>query len=244
MSLIAESSSDESDKVIVRTTRSKAKAESSPQRVLRSKSITPEVSPRKVISRRRIVSPRKTVDRELVGTFSSICLSPKNKLAILHEKQQQSPPGRACAEQSTNLTALFNRTYEKIVNSTVSNNTATFSNKSMVLDASQGIVVYKPKAIQSDVAADARVRITSKDLELTNVSKARHLNSFQKFDYQIHPNSTVLFFPSDSEDDEPLATQTTTTNTDGDLSFDEDDPILTFKPRTTGRLNVMEYRYH
>lgn len=242
MSLIAESSSDESDKVIVRNTRSKAKSTQSPQRVLRSKSITPEVSPRKLTSRRRIASPRKTVDRELVGTFNSICLSPTKKLPNRHLKQL--PPRRASTEQNANLTALFSKTNEKIANSTISNNTTTFSNKSMVLDASQGIAVFKPKAIQSEVAPDARVRITSKDLELANVSKARHLKSFQKFDYLIHPNSTVLFFPSDSEDDEPLATQTTTTNTDGDLSFDEDDPILTFKPRSTGRLNVMEYRYH
>lgn len=247
-SLIAESSSDESDQVF-RVTRSKTKA--SPKRELRSKSssrssVTPEISPRKQSPRKKVISPRKTVDRELVGNFNAICLSPRKKPVNLpQQRQQRTPPSQARVDQASNLTELFSRANEKIANSTtVGFNTTTFSNRSMIPDPTQGIVVFKPQTIQSEAGADARIRITTKDLELTKVTKTRHLESFQKFSHMIHPNSSVLFFPSDSEDDEPLATQTTTTNTDGDLSYDDDDPILTFKPRSTGRLNVMEYRYH
>ncbi|XP_065072502.1 uncharacterized protein LOC135696890 isoform X2 [Ochlerotatus camptorhynchus] len=249
MSYIAESSSDESDQVFsTRLTRSKAKA--SPKRELRSKSssrssITPEASPRKLWPRNKVISPGKTVDRELVGNFKSICLSPRKKLMNFQPERQHPPRREASVEQTSDLTALFSSANDKISNSTtVGNNTTSFINRSMIPDVAQGIVVYQPKTIQSEAAADAKIRITTKDLELTKVAKARHLDSFQKFDHLIHPNSSVLFFPSDSEDDEPLATLTTTTNSDGDLSFDDDDPILTFKPRNTGRLNVMEYKYH
>lgn len=254
MSYIAESSSDESDQVFTgRTTRSKTKA--SPKRELRSKSSsrsrnsTPEVSPRKLSPRKKVIfSPRKAVDRELVGTFNSICLSPRKKLGNLQrERRQATPPSQTSVDlQTTNLTALFSRANDTISNSTtIGHNTTKCINRSMIPDLAQAIVVYKPKTIQPELAADVRIRITTKDLELAQVTKARHLNSFQKFNHKIHPNSSVLFYPSDSEDDEPLATQTTTTNTtDGDLSFDDDDPILNFKPRDTGRLNVMEYRYY
>lgn len=243
MSYIAESSSDESGPdAFRRKTRSRSKA--SPKRTLRSSSrssITPESSPRKHSLRKKLVSPRKTVDRELVGNFKSICLSPKKKLVNLHLRPRQRN-----VDQAVNLTALFSRANDRIANSTsVGHNTTVFSHRSMIPDTSLGIVVYKPKTIQSEAPSDARIRITTQDLDLEKVTKTRHLDGFRKFDHMIHPNSSVLFFPSDSEDDEPLTTQSTTTAvTDGDLSFDDDDPILTFKPRNTGRLNVMEYRNH
>lgn len=243
LSNIAESSSDESDaQAPARTTRSKAKA--SKRELRSSRSMTPEWSPRKRSPRKKANSPRKIVDGELIGNFNSICLSPRKKA-----NNVQPPPPRpkqaSLDQTSTNLTALFSSANDKIANSTgVSHNTTSFSNRSMIPDVSRGIVVFKPKTIQPEASTDARIRITAQDLDLDQVAKERHLASFRKFNHVIHPNSSVLFFPSDSEDDEPLTTKTTTTTTDGDLSFDDDDPILTFKPRNTGRLNVMEYRYH
>ncbi|XP_062548601.1 uncharacterized protein LOC134213504 isoform X2 [Armigeres subalbatus] len=248
-------SSEETEEMCVRTTRSKAKGQTKQvqrPKVKNSKSSRSEMSPRKkaVIAEKIIKSPRKLVDQDLVMPFEAICLSP-TKRAL---KQQATQPTNNTIDQTTNLTALFSGANDKITNSTeIANNTTANSSRSKKStsrsasgfpDVSNSIVVYEPKAIQPGIGPNESIRITHADLKLDGVTKRRHLEKFKKFNHIIHPNSTVRFFPSDSEDDGP-STNMTTTNTDtDDESFDEDDPILTFNPRQVDRLNVLEFPYN
>lgn len=273
------STDDESDEVFNRVTRSKAKGPSKRdyrERTNSRSSVTPELSPRKKpMSSQRIVesSPGKTVDRELLDPFESICLSPTKRISKTPaprienyksptkqiSKPQVSQQVNKTIDQTANLTALFSAANEKITNSTEIANSTVSSQRSTKSgtywnrnacgypDESRSIVVYQPKQIQPDKGANDSVRITYADLTLEGVNKPRHLEKFKTFNYLIHPNSTVRFFPSDSEEDGPARSMTTITNApsedDSDESFDDDDPILTFNPRENGRLNVIEYPY-
>lgn len=261
---ILDSSSDESDGVFTRNTRSKTKPSS--KRDLRSStksssrsSATPERSPRKKATspRKRVNSPRKNVDRDLLLPFEAICLSPS--------KRNAKPPSQVTTQQmnktvdqTTNLTALFSGANEKITNSTEINNTTAFSNRSVKSNSSwnrnateypdeaRSIVVYEPKTIQPNLGPKDVVRINYADLKLEQVTKPRHLDKFKTFTCLIHPNSTVRFFPSDSEEDLPASSKANTLplDDDDDESYDEDDPILTFNLRDSGRLKVLEYPYN
>uniref|UniRef100_A0A1Q3EWK7 Uncharacterized protein n=1 Tax=Culex tarsalis TaxID=7177 RepID=A0A1Q3EWK7_CULTA len=189
----------------------------------------------------------KNLEKDLVAPFEAISLSPRKRLDLT-------------VNQTTNMTALFSGANEKITNSTEINNatttnpgTTSFANSTASSraaripgfpDQSRCLVVYEPPAIQPDLAPDARVRIQVADLNLAGVNKPRHLEKFAKFSYYIHPNSSVRFFPSDSEDDEPAPVPPVSLNSsDDDISYDDDDPILTYNPRYTDRLNVVEVRH-
>ncbi|XP_058461942.1 DNA ligase 1-like [Malaya genurostris] len=243
------SSSSEPDEVF---TRSKAKQKTPPKRELRRRRRTSESdsSPRK-----KPHSPRQktAIERSLVAPFEAICLSPTKKSPKARERLDFT----AQIDQTTNMTALFMAANDKITNSTEINNVTSccstyISNTTAIPSRSWGrndqtrcLLVYKPRQIEPNCAADERIRITVDDLDLANVTKPRHLEKFKKFNYLIHPNSSVRFYPSDSEEDIPQTGQSTATSmTDEDESFDEDDPILTFNPRNTDRLNVMEVPFN
>ncbi|XP_052902102.1 uncharacterized protein LOC128309696 [Anopheles moucheti] len=99
----------------------------------------------------------------------------------------------------------------------------------------QGLVIYQPKMIHPDVPTTDRIVLRMEDLTLTGVTKQRHLDKFREFACRIHPNSTVCFYPSESSEEENDADVTATDN-----SYDDDDPILTFRPQNSKRLNVVE----
>ncbi|XP_058811998.1 DNA ligase 1-like isoform X2 [Topomyia yanbarensis] len=242
------SSSSEPDEVF---TRSKPKQVTPPKRELRRRSNTVEsdTSPRKKSN-----SPRqKSTVQILLDPFNAICLSPSKK----HPKSRERLDFTTQIDQTTNMTALFIAGNDKITNSTEINNVTSvpvnYANTTTAStgrgwgfpDKSRCLVIYKPRQIELNCSAEERVRITMDDLDLTKVTKQRHLDKFKKFNYVIHPNSTVRFYPSDSEEDIPRTGQSTATSmSDEDESFDEDDPILTFNPRNTDRLNVMECPYN
>uniref|UniRef100_A0A182NCN9 Uncharacterized protein n=1 Tax=Anopheles dirus TaxID=7168 RepID=A0A182NCN9_9DIPT len=107
----------------------------------------------------------------------------------------------------------------------------------------EGLVIYRPKVIRPDLPATERITLRIGDLTLTGVTKQRHLDKFREFNYRVHPNSTISFYPSDSSDtaDESgrkRAQQSNETSTEN--SYDDDDPILTFHPRRSKLLNVVE----
>lgn len=192
----------------------------------------------------------KNIDKELVAPFEAIALSPRKRLDLTTNNP---------IDQTTNMTALFSGANEKITNSTEINATTSnpagtsFANSTATSranripgfpDRSRCLVIYEPPQIQPELPSDARVRIQMPDLNLTGVTKPRHLEKFSKFSYLIHPNSSVHFFPSDSEEDEPTPVPAISVNSsDEDISYDDDDPILTFNPRFTDRLNVVEVRH-
>ncbi|EDS31277.1 conserved hypothetical protein [Culex quinquefasciatus] len=257
------SSEDEENNEVF--TRSKSRQKSPPKRETRRRptrrnnaSSNSESSPPKAQTPpRRQPTPTKSrqlrsknLEKDLVAPFEAISLSPRKRLDLTTNNT---------INQTTNMTALFSGANEKITNSTEINATtsnpgttsfanSTASSKAARIpgfpDQSRCLVVYEPRQIQTELPPDARMRIQMSDLNLTGVTKPRHLEKFAKFNYYIHPNSSVRFFPSDSEDDEPVAVPPVSINSsDEDISYDDDDPILTFNPRYTDRLNVVEVRH-
>lgn len=257
------SSEDEDNNEVF--TRSKSRQKSPPKTRRRptrrmNDSSASEASPPKPQTppRRRAPSPSKpskqtrskNLDKELVAPFEAITLSPRKRLDLTTNNP---------IDQTTNMTALFSGANEKITNSTEINATASnpgatsFANSTATNranripgfpDRSRCLVIYEPPQIQPELPGDARVRIQMPDLNLAGVTKPRHLEKFSKFSYLIHPNSSVHFFPSDSEEDEPTPPPAVSVNSsDEDISYDDDDPILTFNPRFTDRLNVVEVRH-
>ncbi|XP_053667739.1 uncharacterized protein LOC128718090 [Anopheles marshallii] len=104
-----------------------------------------------------------------------------------------------------------------------------------------GLIIYRPKMIHPDVPTTDRIDLRMEDLTLTSVTKQRHLDKFREFNCRIHPNSTVCFYPSDSSDTaEEKNNASAKDGTATDNSYDDDDPILTFRPHKTKRLNVVE----
>uniref|UniRef100_A0AAG5CTC9 Uncharacterized protein n=1 Tax=Anopheles atroparvus TaxID=41427 RepID=A0AAG5CTC9_ANOAO len=113
----------------------------------------------------------------------------------------------------------------------------------------EGLVIYRPKTIRPHLPASERIVLRMEDLTLDGVEKERHLVKFRDFNYRVHPNSTVCFYPSDSDSDEewpePSVSRTApgAGNSETENSYDDDDPILTFHPRKTNLLNVVEVPY-
>ncbi|XP_035775400.1 uncharacterized protein LOC118457717 [Anopheles albimanus] len=99
----------------------------------------------------------------------------------------------------------------------------------------KAFVIYRPKTIQRELPDTARLVIRMDDLTLDGITKPWHLEKFREFNYSIHPNSTILFYPSDSESEQrPVSDPSLSCDT----SLDDDDPILTFK-----WLNIIERPY-
>ncbi|ETN57844.1 hypothetical protein AND_010581 [Anopheles darlingi] len=99
----------------------------------------------------------------------------------------------------------------------------------------KAFVIYRPKTIQRELPDTARLVIRMDDLTLDGITKPWHLEKFREFNYSIHPNSTILFYPSDSENEQrPVSDPSLSCDT----SLDDDDPILTFK-----WLNIIERPY-
>lgn len=116
-----------------------------------------------------------------------------------------------------------------------------------IYEPTRSILVYTPSHIEPSLPLSDRVRITVKDLDLSRITKQHHLSEFQKFNYLIHPNSTVRFYPSDSEDDIPkpaLSAKVLQMIAEDSESFDDDDPILIYNPRNLHRLNLREVPYN
>uniref|UniRef100_A0A182LRR5 Uncharacterized protein n=1 Tax=Anopheles culicifacies TaxID=139723 RepID=A0A182LRR5_9DIPT len=93
-----------------------------------------------------------------------------------------------------------------------------------------GTIIYRPKPIHQGLSrADAgRIIIQKKDLDLSGIKSALRRKKFDNFSRQMHPNSVLVYYMSDSED-EPI---NTTVNRDSDDdSTDDDDPILRNKPQ-------------
>ncbi|XP_055633070.1 uncharacterized protein LOC129773478 isoform X2 [Toxorhynchites rutilus septentrionalis] len=251
-----QSSSDEADDDVFVQAKPKPKPKTPPKREIRRKPVQrlnesseKEQSPSKKVSS----AQKKIVEKELVEPFESICLSP-TKARITRARAQLDFTNQN--DQTTNMTALFSGANDKITNSTEINNTTASTTMTNMTSSSRGrrrnifpdqsrcLVIFEPKKIQQDTSGNERIRITMADLKLDRVTKPRHLEKFKKFSCVIHPNSSVRFFPSDSEEDDVApALSIPTSISDEDESFDEDDPILTYNPRNTDRLNVMECPY-
>lgn len=254
------SSEDDDNEVFTRSKsrqKSPPKSRRRPTRRINESSASEASPPKPQTPPRRQTSPAKpskqtrskNLDKELVAPFEAITLSPRKRLDLT-----ASNP----IDQTTNMTALFSGANEKITNSTEINATTSnpgatsFANSTATgranripgfPDRSRCLIIYEPPQIQPQLPGDARVRIQMADLNLNGVTKPRHLEKFSKFSYLIHPNSSVHFFPSDSEEDEPTPVPAISVNSsDEDISYDDDDPILTFNPRYTDRLNVVEVR--
>ncbi|XP_053695665.1 uncharacterized protein LOC128743165 [Sabethes cyaneus] len=188
--------------------------------------------------------------KALVEPFGAIALSPKKKTS------HRSLDFTSQNDQTTNLTAQFAAENPKLVNSTEINNCTTQSNgirtgpqppngHGTSVEKPLILWVYKPQTIDLSLSREEKVRITVKDLDLSEVTKPRHLAKFKKFTCLIHPNSSVQFVPSDSEDDIPkpmlsAKTRQLMEQDDDSESLDEDDPIMNYNPRYTDRLNLRE----
>ncbi|XP_035903009.1 uncharacterized protein LOC118507883 [Anopheles stephensi] len=156
-------------------------------------------------------SPNKTAsptEREIVGPFQSITLSAS-------KRQLAQPAGPAGTTPPKKWVGLHKDGYYY----------------------EEGLVIYRPTTVRPDADSSERINLRVGDLNLTGVTKERHLTKFQAFNYFVHPNSTVCFYPSDSADTEEHSDTT-------DTEHSYDDPIQTFRPRNTDRLNVVEIRYH
>ncbi|KFB39920.1 AGAP009478-PA-like protein [Anopheles sinensis] len=98
----------------------------------------------------------------------------------------------------------------------------------------EGIVIYTPKncqasAVDTSLAQREKIEVTKRDLDLSAVSETRWKNfdGFRKF---IHPDSTLVYYVTDSE--------ASVSEDDGDDDDDDDDPITSFHP-----LVVYEYKH-
>uniref|UniRef100_A0A182KEH9 Uncharacterized protein n=1 Tax=Anopheles christyi TaxID=43041 RepID=A0A182KEH9_9DIPT len=187
---------------------------------------TIKVQPPLMVTPEKSVTPRKTspTEREILEPFQSITLSAT-------KQQRAKPAGPACAKPQLRLEQ--------------ERKCGGIQRDGCYHD--EGLIIYRPKAIQPNCPTTARINLRVNDLTLTGVTKQRHMDKFQHFNYNIHPNSTVCFYPSDSSDsaDEKVgsfnaALAARLNGTAIDTSYDDDDPILTFRPRNTKLLNVVE----
>lgn len=93
--------------------------------------------------------------------------------------------------------------------------------------STEGTVIYRPRRIQANLPQDAKkIEITKQDLDLSAVASESKRKKFENFKRRIHPNSTVVYYMSDSEADD-------------ELSDDDDDPLAAFHPFV-----VFEYAHH
>ncbi|XP_055537117.1 uncharacterized protein LOC129725368 isoform X2 [Wyeomyia smithii] len=182
----------------------------------------------------------------------------EESLESIDSTLENKTPDKSHNNVTSNLSSLFAVENDNITNSTKINN-ATFDNVSTkttgkssiyktnsVYDPSRSVLVYTPKHIDPSLPLSDRIRITVKDLDLSQVTKPRHLLEFQEFNYLVHPNSTVRFYPSDSEEDVPkpaLSAKLLQMIAEDSESFDDDDPILVYNPRNLNRLNLREVLY-
>ncbi|XP_052863674.1 uncharacterized protein LOC128270314 [Anopheles cruzii] len=102
----------------------------------------------------------------------------------------------------------------------------------------EGLVIFRPKVIHPTLPDTEQIYLRMADLTLEGVTKQRDLELFRDFNYKVHPNSIICFYPSDSECDESRSQHISESSIDS--SLDADDPILTFNPRNVKRLNLVE----
>ncbi|XP_040166120.1 uncharacterized protein LOC120901854 [Anopheles arabiensis] len=191
---------------------------------------TVQPQPPLVVTPEKSVTPRKTspTEREILEPFQSITLSASKRPRPHHPESSAIGPPKP---------VRLNEQERKRVG---------IQRDGCYHD--EGLVIYRPKAIRPNCPTTTRINLRAKDLTLTGVTKQRHLDKFQHFNYNIHPNSTVCFYPSessDSADDRDNgggdgAPEAKLNGTANDTSYDDDDPILTFHPRNTKLLNVVE----
>ncbi|XP_053677630.1 uncharacterized protein LOC128727717 [Anopheles nili] len=98
----------------------------------------------------------------------------------------------------------------------------------------QGTVVYRPKSIHQSLPRNAaKICINSNDLDLNAVTCPSRRKKFENFNRLIHPNSTLVYYMSES-DEEPESKEkalSVKSNAQDEMSEDDDDPILTFRPQ-------------
>uniref|UniRef100_A0A182LXC6 Uncharacterized protein n=1 Tax=Anopheles culicifacies TaxID=139723 RepID=A0A182LXC6_9DIPT len=176
--------------------------------------------PKVVAQARKSLTPSKTspTEREIVEPFESITLSAS--------KRQRAKPGLVSASTTPSKSAK-----------------KRIGIQSDGCYHEEGLIIYRPQTIDPDLPTTERINLRMEDLTLTGVTKKRHLDKFREFNYFVHPNSTVCFYPSDSSDSVDDRSNVLRHSLDApttDNSYDDDDPILTFRPRNTNRLDVVE----
>ncbi|XP_058056550.1 uncharacterized protein LOC131207932 [Anopheles bellator] len=92
----------------------------------------------------------------------------------------------------------------------------------------RGIVIYRPKQVQHGLLPTAQMQLASKNLDLTGIGSETKRKKFDNFSRIIHPNSTIVYYISESEDESDSE----------DDSLDDEDLLKTFRP-----LHLVEYRY-
>lgn len=134
-----------------------------------------------------------------------------------------------------------NNTTSSTVNTTTTTTTSSKAKgQGIFRDPARKVVIYAPKEINPDLPKDAIVYIRSEDLDRTKITKPRHIERFRTFNKKIHPNSSIVFYPSDSEED--IMEKQRPSPSDSD-SYDSEDPILYYDPEIARRLNVCECTY-
>lgn len=92
---------------------------------------------------------------------------------------------------------------------------------------SAGIVIYRPKPMHRTLPKEAeQICIRRQDLDLSGIESMAKREKFANFCRLAPPNATLVYYMSESEDeaDAPDA------DDEHDVSWDDDDPILTYKP--------------
>uniref|UniRef100_A0A182PZQ4 Uncharacterized protein n=1 Tax=Anopheles farauti TaxID=69004 RepID=A0A182PZQ4_9DIPT len=91
-----------------------------------------------------------------------------------------------------------------------------------------GIVIYRPKPIGHTLPMSTdKICIRTEDLDLTGIESMEKRQKFAKFCRLAHPNSTLVYYMSESDDDDEVDE---TEDDSKDISWDDDDPILTYNP--------------
>ncbi|XP_052896774.1 uncharacterized protein LOC128303756 [Anopheles moucheti] len=92
-----------------------------------------------------------------------------------------------------------------------------------------GTIIYRPKPIHAGLPKDAeRILLKAEDLDLSGIKSNLRRKKFDNFSCQTHPNSVLVYYMSDSDDEQSDALPVR--NADEDSS-DDDDPILNYKPK-------------
>uniref|UniRef100_A0A182PTW9 Uncharacterized protein n=1 Tax=Anopheles epiroticus TaxID=199890 RepID=A0A182PTW9_9DIPT len=91
----------------------------------------------------------------------------------------------------------------------------------------QGTVIYRPKQKHHGLTREAeKICIQTKDLDLSGVKSQARRKKFENFSHLTHPNSTLVYYMSESEDEVVLIR-----SSDSGESDDDDDPIQNFRPQ-------------
>ncbi|XP_049282617.1 uncharacterized protein LOC125763447 [Anopheles funestus] len=92
-----------------------------------------------------------------------------------------------------------------------------------------GTIIYRPKPIHAGLPKDAeKIVIQTQDLDLSGIKSNDRRKKFANFSCQAHPNSVLVYYMSDSDDE--LFDALPVRDSDEDSSED-DDPILSYKPQ-------------